>query len=70
MIAHRLAQCWLKIKETLVERRWILAIQGYHFGPRFAAANDLKGAFLNACDNGIGNRADRFTRKAQLRPGT
>ena len=44
MIAHRLAECWLEIKETLVQRCWILAIQGYHFGARFAAANDLKGS--------------------------
>ena len=70
MIAHRLAECGLEIKETLVERRWILAIQNYHFGARFAATNDLKGVFLNACDNRIGNRGGRFTREAQLRPGT
>ena len=70
MIANRIAECWLEIKEALVERRWILAIQDDHFGARFAAANDLKGVILNASDNGIGNRGGRFTREAQLRPGS
>jgi hypothetical protein len=69
MIANRLAECWLEIKETLVQRCRILAIQGYHFGARFAAANDLKGVFLNACDNRIGNRGGRFAGEAQLRSG-
>jgi hypothetical protein len=69
MIANRLAESWLEVKETLVKRRWILAIQDYHFGARFAAANDLKGVFLNARDNGIGNRGGRFACEAQLGPG-
>jgi hypothetical protein len=69
MIANGLAECWLEIKETPVERRGIIAIQGYHLGARFAAANDFKGVFLDAYDNRIGNRGGRFTGEAQLRPG-
>jgi hypothetical protein len=69
MIANRLAECWLEIKETLVERRGILAIEDDHLGARFAAANDFKGVFLDACDNRVGNRSGRFTGETQLRPG-
>ena len=68
MIANRFSECWLEINETLIESRRIVSIQGYHFGARFAAAIDLKGAFLDACDDRTGNRGGRFTREAHSGP--
>jgi len=67
MIANRFAERWLEIKETLIESRRILSIQGYHFGARFAATNDLKRVFLDPCDNRICHRGSWFAREAQLR---
>src|SRR5260370_38420422 len=70
MIANRLAESWLEVKETLVERRWVLAIQDYHLGARFPAPNDLKGAFFSACVNGVGTGRSRALLAAKLRPAT
>jgi anti-sigma factor RsiW len=39
MVAHRFGQFRLQIDETLVQGRWILAIQGDHLGPRLPAAD-------------------------------
>ena len=69
MIANRLAKRRLEIKETLIESRRILSIQGYHLGARFTATNDLDVSPSHPCDNRLGHRGSRLAREAELRAG-
>ena len=60
----------VQVDETLVEGRWILAVQGDHLGPRLAAADDLEGVSFYALDDSVRPPRFRLTGETQFRPGT
>jgi hypothetical protein len=70
MVSNRFHQSRFEIEEALVEGRSILAVQGDHFGPRLASADDLEGILLHSLNDSRCDGARRLTGEAQFRPRT